>query len=506
MSHWPLLSLVTFLPLVGVGFIMTSRGDDAVVARNARNIALSTSLIVFALSIVLWIEFDLSTHAFQFVERARWVSIGGFTINYHMGIDGISLFFILLSTLLTVLCIVSSWTVIQFQVKEYMISFLVLETMMVGVFCALDFFLFYVFFEGVLVPMFLIIGVWGGPRRVYSAFKFFLYTLLGSVLSLLAILAIYFITGTADIPEALAFNFPTALQPWLWLAFFASFAVKVPMFPFHTWLPDAHVEAPTAGSGILAGVLLKLGGYGFIRFALPLFPEAAHSWAPVIIVLSLLGIIYGAIVALVEPDLKKLVAYSSVSHMGFVTLGIFVFQEQGMQGAILQMINHGLITGALFLLVGVIYERTHDRTIAKMGGLGSATPVYAAAFGFFVFASVGLPGLSGFVGEFLTLIGTFQQSYLAAAVATFVMIFAAGYLLWMFQRLAFGELSDFLKGLGHHLTDMRPIEAMTLVPLGVLVVIFGLFPGILLDLIQGPVEQTLNAVNQAAPVALSLWR
>jgi NADH-quinone oxidoreductase subunit M len=278
------------------------------------------------------------------------------------------------------------------------------------------------------------------------------------------------------------------------------------MFPFHTWLPDAHVEAPTAGSVILAGVLLKLGGYGFIRFALPLFPEAAHSWAPIIIVLSLIGIIYGAIVALVQPDLKKLVAYSSVSHMGFVTLGIFVFQEQGMQGAVLQMINHGLITGALFLLVGVIYERTHDRTIAKLGGLGSPMPVYAAAFGFFVFASVGLPGLSGFVGEFLTLIGTFQVDYLAATVATFVMIFAAGYLLWMFQRLAFGEVSDFLKGLGHHLTDMKPIEALTLVPLGALVVVFGLYPGILLDLIQGPVEQTLNAVNQAAPVALGLWR
>jgi NADH-quinone oxidoreductase subunit M len=282
------------------------------------------------------------------------------------------------------------------------------------------------------------------------------------------------------------------------------------MFPFHTWLPDAHVEAPTAGSVILAGVLLKLGGYGFIRFALPLFPEAAHTWAPAIIVLSLIGIIYGAIVALVQPDLKKLVAYSSVSHMGFVTLGIFVFNEQGLQGAILQMINHGLITGALFLLVGVIYERTHDRTIAKMGGLGSATPVYAAAFGFFVFASVGLPGLSGFVGEFLTLLGTFVASPIAAAVATFVMIFAAGYLLWMFQRVVFGELSEFLKGLGHHLTDMKPIEAMTLVPLGALVVIFGLFPGLILALVDGSVQATLksvgDAVHQAAPIALGLWR
>jgi NADH-quinone oxidoreductase subunit M len=278
------------------------------------------------------------------------------------------------------------------------------------------------------------------------------------------------------------------------------------MFPFHTWLPDAHVEAPTAGSVILAGVLLKLGGYGFIRFALPLFPEAAHDWAPVIIVLSLIGIIYGAIVALVQPDLKKLVAYSSVSHMGFVTLGIFVFTEQGLQGAILQMINHGLITGALFLLVGVIYERTHDRTIAKMGGLGTKVPVYAAAFGFFVFASVGLPGLSGFVGEFLTLVGTFEVNQAAAVVATFVMIFAAGYLLWMFQRVAFGEVSDFLKGLGSHLTDMKPVEAMTLVPLGALVVIFGLWPGLILNLIEGSVNATLEFVNQAAPVAQALWR
>src|SRR6266576_1877427 len=503
MSHWPLLSLVTFLPLVGVGFIMTSRGDDAVVARNARNIALSTSLIVFVLSIALWVEFDPSTPAFQFVERARWVSIGGFTINYHLGIDGISLFFILLSTLLTVLCVLSSWNSVQVQVKEYMISFLVLETMMVGIFSALDFFLFYVFFEGVLIPMFLIIGVWGGPRRVYSAFKFFLYTLLGSVLSLLAIIAVYVQTGSSDIEVALAHHFPPDLQKWLWLAFFASFAVKVPMWPVHTWLPDAHVEAPTAGSVILAGVLLKLGGYGFIRFSLSLYPEASHTYAPLIIVLSLIAIIYGAIVAMVQPDLKKLVAYSSVSHMGFVTLGIFVFQTQALDGAILQIVNHGLITGGLFLLVGVVYERTHDRAIAKMGGLAGVTPVYALTFGFFVFASAGLPGLSGFVGEFLVLVGAFLYSPLVAAVATFCMILAAAYLLWMFQRVMFGELSDFFRGLGHHLTDMTATEVLTLAPLGALIVIFGVFPGLILDLVAGPVAIVLRDVTQASSIAIA---
>jgi NADH-quinone oxidoreductase subunit M len=366
--------------------------------------------------------------------------------------------------------------------------------------------------------MYLIIGIWGGANRIYATIKFVLYTLVGSLLMLVAVLATAFAyqgahggvwAGAFDFVALREYagttGFADGLQLLSFAAFFLAFAIKVPMFPFHTWLPDAHVEAPTAGSVILAGVLLKLGGYGFIRFSLSLYPDASHTYAPLIIVLSLIAIIYGAIVALVQPDLKKLIAYSSVSHMGFVTLGIFVFQEQGMQGAILQMVNHGLITGALFLLVGVIYERTHDRTIAKMGGLSSKVPVYAAAFGFFVFASVGLPGLSGFVGEFLTLVGTFVMIPGAAAIATFVMILAAGYLLWMFQRVAFGELSDFLKGLGGHLTDMRPAEAMTLVPLGALIVILGLFPGLILGIIGPSVESTLAAVRQAAPIALGLW-
>jgi NADH-quinone oxidoreductase subunit M len=509
----PLVTIVVFLPLAGsllLAFLPSSR------PQLIRWVALGVALLTWVVSVVLLAAYDSTAGGYQFTQSIPWIPFFG--ITYTVAVDGLSLALVVLTTTLTWISILASFGPIQTRVKEYMISFLILEIGMIGVFVALDLFLFYIFWELVLVPMYLIIGIWGGKNRIYATIKFVLYTLVGSLLMLVAILATAFTYQAATGSWENAFDVRVLTQfaqtgafgglfgILAFGAFFLAFAIKVPMFPFHTWLPDAHVEAPTAGSVILAGVLLKLGGYGFIRFALPLFPEASQSWAPVIIVLSLIGIIYGAIVALVQPDLKKLVAYSSVSHMGFVTLGIFVFQEQGMQGAILQMVNHGLITGALFLLVGVIYERTHDRTIAKMGGLGSATPVYAAAFGFFVFASVGLPGLSGFVGEFLTLIGAFQANYLAATIATFVMIFAAGYLLWMFQRLAFGELSEFLTGLGHHLTDMKPIEAMTLVPLGVLVVVFGLYPGLILDLVQGSVEQTLSAVQQAAPVALGLWR
>ena len=494
MSHWPLLSLVTFLPLVGVGFIMTSRGEDAIVARNARNIALSTSLIVFVLSIALWVEFDPSTPAFQFVERARWVSIGGFTINYHLGIDGISLFFILLSTLLTVLCVLSSWNSVQVQVKEYMISFLVLETMMVGIFSALDFFLFYVFFEGVLIPMFLIIGIWGGPRRVYSAFKFFLYTLLGSVLSLLAIIAVYVQTGSSDIEVALAHHFPPDLQKWLWLAFFASFAVKVPMWPVHTWLPDAHVEAPTAGSVILAGVLLKLGGYGFIRFSLPMFPAASAYFTPLVFALSAIAIIYTSFVALAQTDMKKLIAYSSVAHMGLVTMGLFALTSEAVQGAVIQMLSHGLVSAALFLVVGVVYDRLHTRDIDRYGGLVERMPVYAFVFMCFMLASIGLPGTSGFVGEFLILLGTFRVSTLECFLAATALFLGAMYMLYLYRRVIFGTITrDDLRGM----TDLSLREKIVFAPLLILVLWMGIYPSSFLVPIRTSVDHLVAQVNAA---------
>jgi NADH-quinone oxidoreductase subunit M len=424
-----------------------------------------------------------------------------------MGVDGISLPFIFLSVVMSVLCVGASWTAVTARRREFYATLLVAETAMIGLFSATNFFLFYVFWELMVVPMFLLVGVWGGSGRVRAAVKFLLFTLGGSLLMLVGLIAMLQATGTLDFRAFGATRLSLEFQVWLFVAFTAAFAVKVPMFPVHTWLPDAHTEAPTAGSVILAGILLKLGGYGFIRFSIPLYPEASINLAPIVIGLSLVAIIYGAIVALRQTDLKRLVAYSSVSHMGFVTLGVFVSilipvgaagREQGMQGAILQMVNHGLITGALFLLVGVIYERTHDRAIARMGGLAGPVPVYAAVFGFFVFASAGLPGLSGFVGEFLVLVGSFAYQPLVAAIATLCMILAAGYLLWMFQRVTFGELSDLLRGLGHHLVDMRPVEILTLAPLAALVVIFGLFPGLLLGLFDTTVGEVLAAVGQAA--------
>jgi NADH-quinone oxidoreductase subunit M len=505
----PLISAITFVPLVGALVIALIPRENL---QAIRWTALGTALVAFALSLVLLVGFDPGAAGFSLVEQADWIPIFG--IQYKVGADGLSAVLVVLTTTLTWISILASFGPIQERVKEYMVSFLILEVGLVGVFVALDLFLFYVFWEIVLVPMYLIIGIWGGSNRIYATIKFVLYTLVGSLLMLVAILATAYSYQSATGTWAHAFDFEylrsfagtvgftDGLQLFAFLAFFLAFAIKVPMFPFHTWLPDAHVEAPTAGSVILAAIMLKLGAYGFIRFALPLFPDAAHTFAGPIIVLSLIAIIYGAIVALVQPDLKKLIAYSSVSHMGFVTLGIFIFQEQGMQGAILQMVNHGLITGALFLLVGVVYERTHDRTIARMGGLGGPTPVYAAVFGFFMLASVGLPGLSGFVGEFLVLVGAFAVNPYVAAVATSCMILAAGYLLWMFQRIFTGELSEFLAGLGGHLTDVRPVELVTLVPLGTLVVVFGLFPGLVLTLVQGSVDTVLASVAGGQAIAL----
>ncbi len=507
MNQGILLTLVTFLPLVGALVIAFAP------VRWARLLALGAALVAWVGSLVLAAGFDAQAVGFQFVEEYSWIA--AFGIEYKLGVDGLSLALVVLTTTLTWISILASFAPIQVRVKEYMISFLILEVGMIGVFLALDTFLFYIFWEIVLVPMYLIIGIWGGQNRIYATIKFVLYTLIGSLLMLVAILATAFTYQAAHGGEwAGAFDFVAlreyagttgfadGLQLLSFAAFFLAFAIKVPMFPFHTWLPDAHVEAPTAGSVILAAVMLKLGAYGLIRFNLSLYPDAAHTYAPVIIVLSLIAIIYGAIVAMVQPDLKKLVAYSSVSHMGFVTLGIFVFQEQAMNGAILQMINHGLITGALFLLVGVIYERTHDRTISKMGGLAALTPVWAVTFGFFVFASAGLPGLSGFVGEFLTLVGTFVANPWAAAVATFVMILAAAYLLWMFQRVVLGEPSPFLLGLKHHLSDMNATEILTLAPLGALVLAFGLFPGVLLDLFAQPVAVALEDAGTGTAIAI----
>ena len=501
MSDFPILSLVTFLPLVGAFFILLIRGDNEVVARNARMTALWTSSITFLLSLLLWTGFDRKSAAFQFVEKNPWIE--SFDISYHMGVDGISVLFVLLSTLLTPICVLASWDAIKVRVREYMIAFLVLETLMVGMFCALDFVLFYIFFEGVLIPMFLIIGVWGGQRRVYAAFKFFLYTLTGSVLMLLAILAIYLQAGTTDVPTLLKYALPGDIQYWLWLAFFASFAVKVPMWPVHTWLPDAHVEAPTAGSVILAGVLLKMGAYGFLRFSVPMLPIATDFFTPMVFSLSIIAVIYTSLVALVQLDMKKLIAYSSVAHMGFVTLGIFTLNQQGVTGAIFQMLSHGIVSAALFLCVGVIYDRMHTREILRYGGLAERMPVYAFFFMIFMLASVGLPGTSGFVGEILILVGLFQVSTWAATLAATGVILGAAYMLWLYRRVIFGKLTkDDLKSI----MDMNRREVAVFTPLLVLTIFMGVYPGPFLAIIEVSVA---NLVDQhktamAAVEALSV--
>jgi NADH-quinone oxidoreductase subunit M len=506
MSSWPLLSITTFLPLAGALWIFLLPGDTTSVARNARWVALHTSLITLVVSLFLWFGFDRSSADFQFVEQFAWMPDYG--ISYHMGVDGISMMFVLLSTILTPICILASWEAIQVRVKEYMIAFLVLETLMVGTFCALDFVAFYMFFEGVLIPMFLIIGVWGGPRRVYSAFKFFLYTLLGSVLLLLALLAMYLEVGTTDIPTIMAHDFPPQMQTWLWLAFLASFAVKVPMWPVHTWLPDAHVEAPTAGSVILAGVLLKIGGYGFLRFSLPMLPIASAEFTPLIFTLSIIAVIYTSLVALAQEDMKKLIAYSSVAHMGFVTAGIFSPNMQGMQGAIFQMLSHGVVSAALFLCVGVVYDRMHSRDIATYGGLVHRMPAYAAVFMVFMLASVGLPGTSGFVGEFLVMTGTFQVNTWVAALITTGIILGAAYMLWLYRRVIFGELTkDSLK----NILDLNPREVLVFAPLVALVLWMGIYPSSFLAIMEpsvGKLMQQYQTKTAALDVkeAASAWR
>ena len=487
MTDWPILSLVIFLPTVGALFVFLVRGDARIVARNARMTALWTSLITFVLSLGIWIDFDTSTASFQFVERADWIPILG--ASYHLGVDGISMLFVILSTFLTPLCILASWEAIQTRVKEYMIAFLLLETFMVGMFCALDFVLFYIFFEGVLIPMFLIIGVWGGPNRVYAAFKFFLYTLTGSVLLLVAIMVIYFDAETTDIVELLKIGFDPDVQIWLWLAFFASFAVKVPMWPVHTWLPDAHVEAPTAGSVILAGILLKMGAYGFLRFSLPMLPVASDFFAPLVFTLSIIAIVYTSLVALAQEDMKKLIAYSSVAHMGFVTIGIFTVQTQGVEGAIVQMLSHGVISAALFLCVGVVYDRLHSREISRYGGLVHRMPVYAAVFMVFMLGSVGLPGTSGFVGEFLVLVGAFQVNTWLALLATTGIVLGAAYMLYLYRRVIFGELTkEDLKTM----TDLSRREIAVFAPLVAATLWMGIWPEPFLDVMHASVANLIE--------------
>jgi NADH-quinone oxidoreductase subunit M len=493
MTTYPWLSLITFLPLAGAVFLVVLRGEEAAVARNARWIALGVSAVVFALSLELWIGFDPQSADFQFQEHADWIP--SMHIGYRMGIDGISLFFVLLSTLLTPICILSAWEAVKVRVKEYMIAFLILETMMVGTFCSLDLIMFYVFFEGVLIPMFLIIGVWGGPRRVYSAYKFFLYTFLGSVLMLLGILTVYWQIGTTDIPTAMHAAIPSSMQYFLWLAFFASFAVKVPMWPVHTWLPDAHVEAPTAGSVILAGVLLKMGGYGFIRFSIPIFPEASLYFAPLVYALSVVAIIYTSLVALAQQDMKKLIAYSSVAHMGVVTVGVFTLTPQGELGAMFQMLSHGVVAAALFLCVGVVYDRLHTREIARYGGVASIMPNYALVFMVFMLASVGLPGTSGFIGEFLSLMGAFEVNTWVALLATTSLILGAAYMLYLYRRVVFGTITrDDVR----EMLDLSWREKLIFAPLIALVFWMGIYPASFIDPMKPAITQLVSRGHLAS--------
>jgi NADH-quinone oxidoreductase subunit M len=497
---WPVLSVTTFLPLVGVVLMLVLRGDPEGIKRNSRIISLWTTVATFIISLFALFAFDPSNTNFQFVETANWLGgTAGGAISYRMGVDGISLPFVILTTFLMPFCILASWRSIQNRVREYMIAFLVLETLIIGVFCAQDIVLFYLFFEGQLIPMFLIIGIWGGQRRIYASFKFFLYTLLGSVLMLIAIMAMYWNAGSSDIAVLLKHQFPAHMQTYLWLAFFASFAVKMPMWPVHTWLPDAHVEAPTAGSVILAGVLLKMGGYGFIRFSLPMFPAASEYFAPLVFTLSVVAIVYTSLVALMQEDIKKLIAYSSVAHMGFVTMGLFSMNEQGVQGAMFQMISHGIVSSALFLCVGVVYDRMHTREIAAYGGIVNRMPWYALALMVFTMANVGLPGTSGFVGEFLTLVGAFSANSWVAFFATFGVILSAAYALWLYRRVVYGALEKpSLAGIA----DLSVREFAILTPLVLLTVYFGVYPKPILNMSEAAVTSLIQAAK-AATVALN---
>ena len=484
--NFPILSAIIFIPLIGAIFIFINRGSQKNVEKNSKYVAIFTSLTNFFLSLFLWFSFDTSTSNFQFVEEKNWID--GF-IKFQLGVDGISILFIMLTTFIAPVCIFSGINSIKFKIKEFLIAILVMETLMLGVFCALDLVIFYLFFEGGLIPMFLIIGIWGGPKRVYSAFKFFLFTLLGSVLMLIAIISIYWITGTTDVIKLLDIRIPHEYQYLLWLAFFSSFAVKLPMWPVHTWLPDAHVEAPTAGSVILAAILLKMAGYGFMRFSLGLFPVASDYFTPLIFTLSIIAIIYTSLVALMQDDMKKLIAYSSVAHMGFVTIGIFSLTKQGLEGSIIQMLSHGLISAALFLCVGVLYDRYHSRMISSYGGLVNIMPKYALVFMIFALAALGLPGTSGFVGEFLVLVGVFQINFLVAVLASIGVILAAAYMLWLYGRVIFGKLAN---SETKEMPDLSNTEIYIFASLVFLTIFFGVYPEPLFNTIDVSINNLIE--------------
>ena len=485
--NFPILSSLILLPSIGALFLLFSKDSEK--SNTIKYVGIFTSFVNFLISIYLWHLFDSSTSEFQFVEEKVWLKD---FINYKVGIDGISILFILLTTFITPLCILSVSNTIKFRLRDFLIAILVMESVMIGVFCSLDLVVFYLFFEAGLIPMFLIIGIWGGKRRVYSAFKFFLYTLLGSVLMLVAIISIYWISGTTDVVQLYELGIDRKYQNLLWLAFFSSFAVKTPMWPVHTWLPDAHVEAPTAGSVLLAAILLKMAGYGFIRFSLGLFPVASEIFTPLVYILSLIAIIYTSLVALMQEDMKKLIAYSSVAHMGFVTLGIFSITQQGIEGSIIQMISHGLVSAALFLCVGVVYDRIHSRLIETYGGLVSVMPKYSILFMVFTLGAIGLPGTSGFIGEFLVLMGVFQDNFLVAIIASLGVILGAAYMLWLYRRVVFGNLKnkELLK-----ISDLNNSETFILWSLAIPVIFFGFYPEPLINTIEISVKNLIDVYN-----------